>query len=191
MLTCRLSCHTASPCSELIDLKAAAKLDQQGNLALHYCLSGNLAKIKIPDPEPLGVLDGLWEHTCFEAFIAVEGEAHYQEFNFSPSGCYAAYRFSAYRQRAKSQPKASPDSIFLTKKRYCQLQASIPAGDLPENPSQKPFQLGLSAVVELQNGRKTYWALQHSSEQPDFHQRSSFSLSLNPHESLYADKMRD
>jgi hypothetical protein len=36
--------------------------------------------------------------------------------------------------------------------------------------------IGLAAVIENTDGNKTYWALQHYAEQPDFHLRQSFSL---------------
>ena len=39
----------------------------------------------------------LWRHTCFEAFIAVEGQPAYHEFNFAPSGEWTVYAFSGYR----------------------------------------------------------------------------------------------
>ena len=42
--------------------------------------------------------DVLWQHTCFEAFVAPAGAPGYHEFNFSPSLDWAIYRFSAYRE---------------------------------------------------------------------------------------------
>ena len=29
-------------------------------------------------------VDGLWRHTCFEAFVGIPGAEPYYEFNFSP-----------------------------------------------------------------------------------------------------------
>ena len=43
-------------------------------------------------------MEGLWRHTCFEAFIKAPGRTSYHEFNFAPSGQWAAYRFDAYRE---------------------------------------------------------------------------------------------
>ena len=48
--------------------------------------------------------DGLWRHTCFEAFICRRATGEYWEYNFSPSGAWAAYQFSGYR--AGMQPLA-------------------------------------------------------------------------------------
>ncbi|HKX21768.1 MAG TPA: hypothetical protein VJM81_00690, partial [Rhizorhapis sp.] len=38
--------------------------------------------------------------------------------------------------------------------------------------------LGLSAVIEEQDGAKSWWALVHPSEKPDFHLRDCFALQL-------------
>ena len=51
----------------------------------------------VPAPAPPVRTDGLWRHTCFEAFIAPAGSSEYWEYNFSPSGAWAAYHFTAYR----------------------------------------------------------------------------------------------
>jgi hypothetical protein len=40
----------------------------------------------------------LWRRSCFEAFIGHGGGPDYWEYNFSPSGAWAAYHFSAYRE---------------------------------------------------------------------------------------------
>ena len=45
----------------------------------------------------LAGLDDLWQHTCFELFIGAKNDAEYYEFNFSPSGEWAAYEFRNYR----------------------------------------------------------------------------------------------
>ena len=51
----------------------------------------------------------------------------------------------------------------------------------PENPMlQLPrLQLGLSAVIEEVNGRKSYWALAHPVGKPDFHHNDCFTLELS------------
>lgn len=41
--------------------------------------------------------DGLWRHTCCEAFLAERGRPGYHEFSFAPSTEGAVYRFAAYR----------------------------------------------------------------------------------------------
>lgn len=49
-----------------------------------------------------GFVSGLWQSTCFELFIAAaphQGQATpYLEFNFSPSGDWALFAFTGYRE---------------------------------------------------------------------------------------------
>lgn len=59
------------------------------------------------------------------------------------------------------------------------LEAVIAAADLPLNISGKLFQLGLTAVIEANDGSHSYWALHHRLARPDFHDRAGFILSLN------------
>ena len=42
----------------------------------------------------------------------------------------------------------------------------------------REWELGLSAVLEEKDGTKSYWALAHSSEQPDFHDPGCFVARL-------------
>ncbi|NOT11481.1 MAG: DOMON-like domain-containing protein [Methylococcaceae bacterium] len=145
-------------------------------------LSGNLAKLKIPARQMPAAVDGLWEHTCFEAFVGVEGENRYHEFNFSPSGQYAAYAFSAYRERDEWQPIQVPAISFSEINNRYELKAAIAQTNLPVNINKQSYQLGISAVLELYDGQKSYWAFLHPSERPDFHHRDGFILSINPNE---------
>jgi hypothetical protein len=43
---------------------------------------------------------------------------------------------------------------------------------------ESPARLGLSAVIEEANGRKSYWALAHPPGKPDFHHSDCFVLEL-------------
>jgi len=42
-----------------------------------------------------------------------------------------------------------------------------------------PLRLGLSAVLEETNGRKSYWALAHPPGKVDFHHADCFALELS------------
>jgi hypothetical protein len=44
-----------------------------------------------------------------------------------------------------------------------------------ELPRAEKWHLGLSAVIEEHNGRKSYWALAHRPGKPDFHHSDCFS----------------
>lgn len=106
----------------------------------------------------------------------MENSAGYREFNFSPSGQWAAYRFTGYRERDEAfAPTAKPQLIFTPLADGFELRASLPAALLPPDST---LQLGLTAVIEAADGSKTYWALAHHAAQPDFHIRQSFALTL-------------
>lgn len=139
-----------------------------------------LERIRIPAPiAAAGAADELWKHTCFEVFMAVRGEPGYREFNFSPSGQWAAYAFRAWRERvADFQPAAAPELTLQRSEHGLALRARLPAPLLPAVPHDTELQIGLSAVIERSDGRLEYWAVQHAAAQPDFHARDTFVLML-------------
>jgi hypothetical protein len=47
--------------------------------------------------------------------------------------------------------------------------------------------LGLSAVIEENDGAVSYWALKHSLGPPDFHDASAFILEWEPHVAAVLD----
>ncbi|ESS68812.1 hypothetical protein MGMO_143c00130 [Methyloglobulus morosus KoM1] len=151
---------------------------QNGNLTLRYEVQGNIDKLLIPGIQPPSEADGLWQHTCFEAFIAVVEEAPYREFNFSPSGQWAAYSFGDYRVQKKWQASPAPAIHFARSNHQLVLTAVISETNLPYNPHNQPYRLGLTAVLETNAGEHSYWALFHPSGKPDFHHRNGFTLSL-------------
>jgi len=180
MVNQRLTCHTDTVTTSVWIVDVNIRPQPKGGLSLSYKLSGDLTQIRIPAQQPSIAKDGLWEHTCFEAFIAVEGEAGYHEFNFSPSGQWAAYSFSDYRVRNPWTASQRPAIRFVKSEGLLLLEAVIVAADLPQNMADKPLQLGLAAVIEASDGSLSYWALNHPEEdRPDFHDRGGFILSLN------------
>jgi hypothetical protein len=122
----------------------------------------------------------LWQHTCFEAFIAVAGEAPYREFNFSPSGQWAAYGFSDYRERNGWVASQAPSIRFERTPDTLSLVAVMAAADLPPSNVDNPRLLGLTAVIGAVDGSKSYWALRHPAGQPDFHHRDGFTHEIWP-----------
>lgn len=143
-------------------------------LLLVYRIAGDIAGLAIPEPQLPGPADELWRHTCCEAFVAAAGEAGYREFNFSPSGQWAAYAFSGYRQRADWPVPLAPRIGFSRSAEALVLEALLPLALLPAG----DMHLGLTAVTEAADGRLGYWALAHPGENPDFHRREAFSLDI-------------
>jgi hypothetical protein len=141
---------------------------------LRYTLNGPVALLTIPAPQRSGPADGLWRHTCFEAFVGAARGTAYREFNFSPSGQWAAYSFRAERIRDEQdechrhhftprldRPQGDEQALVL--------EAWLPTQALPAALNGEPLFIGLNAVIETRDGQLSYWALNHPLDQPDFH----------------------
>jgi hypothetical protein len=60
-------------------------------LRLAFAVEGDISALALPPVTAPAFVEGLWKHTCFEAFVAAgEGEG-YVELNLSPSGAWAAW----------------------------------------------------------------------------------------------------
>ena len=116
--------------------------------------------------------DELWKTTCFEAFFGVPGQSGYWELNLSPSRQqWNLYSFDSYR---KPQPPRASGDFELT-------AIEVDSGKLKAIlKAQKPIpQLegNVCAVLRIDSG-VMYFAGQHSTTKPDFHDRSTFSLKI-------------
>jgi hypothetical protein len=164
------------------DLDIAVKLSvpECDVLKLEYILTGDIESVALPPLEIPGRTDNLWEHSCFEAFVALSGNA-YLELNFAPSRLWASYVFSNYREGMASAEDVRRPDIFIEKggSQYFMLTAFIDLSQLPIGISlASPLALGLSAVIENNDGQKSYWALSHPQGKADFHHRDCFALQL-------------
>lgn len=168
-----LACHPATPTAAVRRIDAAAVADG-GALALRFVLAADMTHIAVPEPRAPRRADGLWRHTCFECFVRGRGGA-YLEFNFSPSGEWAAYAFDAYREPAPLPPAFDPRIAVSASAQTLELVATIPAAALP---GAAKTRIGLNAVVEETSGEVTYWALRHAPGKPDFHHEDAFALEL-------------
>ena len=177
-----LLCHTLTPAPMVSTVKADLCCDSEGNLLFSYYVSGDMARLRIPPPESEGQCDGLWEHTCFEAFIGIAGASAYREFNFSPSGQWAAYAFSSYRQPEKmDRMSLAPQITTRLTAGHLNLLALVSKDALPTGAGPTYLQVGLSAIIESSDtldGSRSYWALQHPTAHPDFHHRDSFTFEI-------------
>ena len=173
-----LFCHPATPAPIVSRVDASVERLPGDRIAFRYCLRGDMARLRVPPENIPARTDLLWEHTCFEAFVAREEGNSYREFNFSPSGQWAAFDFSDYRQRLREDPPIPAPHITsrLTEGRL-ELEAVIRLADLLPNPAGHPWKIGLTAVVEATDtadGSHSYWALHHPAPRPDFHHRDGF-----------------
>ena len=173
--------HPDGPAGAAIHIEAKAQRGPGGRLRLRYLVTGDAKAILFPSPAPPGQADGLWHHTCFEAFVRAPAEAGYLELNFSPSGQWAAYRFSDYRIGIKPVDELPPPEIeaHYEAGRY-ELAAALDLEPALGLLADLPWQLGLTAVIETSDGGKSWWAVEHPPGQPDFHHRDCFALELPP-----------
>lgn len=149
-------------------------LPPAGDWCLCYEIRGDVGDLRLPEPATPGPADGLWRHTCLEAFVR-EGEGPtYREFNFSPSGQWAVYRFRAERERAPQDPPPSlgPAIGLEPGPDVLRILVRVPHALLPERPGA----IGLTAVIETRDGRTSHWALHHPRpERPDFHHAAGWT----------------
>ena len=160
-------------------IEAEAQRAAPARLVLRYVVTGEIGTLLLPPPAPPGRADGLWRHTCFEAFVRAPAEAGYVELNFAPSGQWAAYGFSGYRTGMAPLDALPPPEIEAQQDggRYV-LAASLDLAPVLGRLADLPWQLGLSAVIETQDGGMSWWAAAHPPGDPDFHHRDCFALEL-------------
>ncbi|MBU3696065.1 DOMON-like domain-containing protein [Dechloromonas sp.] len=148
-----------------------------GGLQIDYRIADASRQLRLPAPAPATFTDGLWQHTCCEVFIARAGGQSYRELNFAPNGAWAIYDFIDYRQRlATPTPVIAPTIDVIATANEFTLSASLPAALLP---AADTWQIGLTVVLETIDGDKSWWALTHTADRPDFHPLASFTLALN------------
>lgn len=170
-----LRCHPDGTPPDGLAVAVAIRRTDDGGLRLDYRLTRAFVNLLLPATTTPARTDELWRHTCCEAFIAPAGGSTYREFNFSPSNCWAIYDFADYRQASALPPIDTPPRIACRRDGDdLWLCAELPATLLPVGAAR----LGLTVVAETPAGDKSYWALAHAGERPDFHLAASFTLPL-------------
>jgi hypothetical protein len=168
-----LSLHPDFTCAAVNAIDVDVVRAPTGDLSLTYRLEGTMSGIHLPEAARPARADGLWRRTCFEAFVGVG--SGYLEFNFSPSGEWAAYRFAGYRTgMANADDIAAPRIETRVNQTSCEMRVRL---NLPPDAAGP---LGLTAVIEETSGRVSYWALNHPPGKPDFHHSAGFVLELPP-----------
>ncbi|GAB7554042.1 hypothetical protein NRB_35530 [Novosphingobium sp. 11B] len=133
------------------------------------------AKLVVPAFAGKGRADGLWQTTCFEMFIQQGDGPDYTEINLSPSERWNVYDFTARRKGMAERPMPrEPECTIRQGTDMAIFDAAIPAAGLP----LAPWRCGFTAVIEEQGGHKSYWALAHCSDAPDFHDPACFTATI-------------
>ena len=171
--------HPDTPPGPARWLRARVLVHGDRRLGLVFRLEGTLEGLRLPAPGPARRGERLWEHTCFEVFLALAGCAVYHEVNLSPSGEWAEYPFLSYRERGPAGPPLNPGLEASTAPGCLEVSASLDLGRLPLLAVASSLRVGLSAVMEGAGGRLSYWALRHPPGRPDFHRPEAFVLALD------------
>ena len=166
----RLVRHPATPAGAIQTVDAELVRTADGVIATFRAI-GDVTRLVVPAASAPERADDLWKTTCFELFVAGEGDA-YREFNFSPSTRWAAYDFAGYRSPAGNiaacvDITSSRDSSALTLVAEVACEVSNPA------------RIGLTAVIEETDGIIRYWAVAFAPGKPDFHAEATRALLLD------------
>jgi hypothetical protein len=174
-----LTCHPATPCALLEGIAAACRREPGPRLVISFSLSGEIERLRLPPRAAGQRADGLWRHSCFEAFVRDAGADVYHEFNVAPSGDWAAYRFDRYRQGMGAANCAPPVIVTRAGARRLEVHVTLDLADMTELTGNAPWAVALAAVIEADDGALSYWALAHPPGRPDFHHAAGFTCTLS------------
>ena len=171
----RLAPHPAYPPVQVHSIEARITGRDANWFRLRWRIEGTGALV-VPAFAGKGRADGLWQTTCFELFLKPTGGEAYCEFNLSPSERWNVYDFETTREGMQERPLShEPACTMRLGSAFAIFDAAIPARAIP----QEDCAMGLSAVIEEEGGKKSYWALVHSdSDRPDFHAPACFAAQL-------------
>ncbi|MFL6846686.1 MAG: DOMON-like domain-containing protein [Allosphingosinicella sp.] len=166
----------ALPPQRIREMRAILERLSANNLRLVFEMKGDIANLILPPSAPPERSDRLWETTCFELFLKPAHGCGYRELNFSPSGRWAAYDFSAYRAGMVQAGVPAPPSLVLDRSDEALKAEILFSIDL----HQEPYRYGLCAVLEERGGYKSYWTQKCGPGPPDFHHPACFDEDLPP-----------
>jgi len=150
---------------------------QGASVSVCWLVAGAVEALPLP---PLAARrsrrDGLWEHTCCEAFLAPVASPRYWELDVSPAGHWNFYRFDREREGMTTEPRLEGLAAFARARhgaRGIAITVTLDLAPIPEL-STAPLDVGLATVLAPTPGARSYWALRHVAAVPDFHRRESF-----------------
>jgi hypothetical protein len=169
----KLVVHPDTPSSGKFEVTVGVNRDGY-LLELNFLIVGDNSRLLLPKPVSYKPErgDGLWKHTCFEAFWKPTSGSEYYELNVAPSCEFAVYHFGSYRAGMRDVDPCVPRIFYAPPSDGTALDVVL------AQPFDGPSQLALSAIIEETDGTKSYWALRHPSGPPDFHHADCFALEL-------------
>ena len=170
-----LQCHPLSEKGFVDAIAVHIDRAEGGCLQIKYALCGLIEEIRFPEVTQPERRDELWKNTCFELFCGRADDGSYVEFNFAPSGQWAAYAFTGYRAGMTELACAPPQIGCTAGEGMFEMTVTL---DLPESLRTLDLVAGFSAVIADRHGRTAYWALAHPPGKADFHHKDCFALQL-------------
>lgn len=170
-----LQCHPLSEKGFVDAIAVHVDRAEAGRLRIKYTLHGVIDEIYFAEATQPQRTDGLWKDTCFELFCGRADEGGYVEFNFAPSGQWAAYAFTGYREGMTELACAPPQINCTAGESIFEMTVTV---DLPESLRTVDVTAGFSAVIADKDGRIAYWALAHPPGKADFHHKDCFAMQL-------------
>lgn len=183
-----LLCYAPSAALATRAIHVRVLAEDDGSLRITYTVAADVERLRIPAARAPARADGLWRHTCLEAFITTTDSPAYIELNFSPSGEWALYHFNAYREGMRAVTiSREPVVVVRQTEGQLEVEARVPAEALalvrfvaPQKSAGVSLHVALAAVMEDIDGVVSYWALRHPAAKADFHHPDSFVLELPP-----------
>ena len=174
-----LTAHPSTPSDAVRSLGVQLRAEEPGILVFQYSLDADMSRIFVPPSGAGGRANGLWKHTCFEAFVAPADGSGYHEFNFSPSLDWAIYRFNAYREgMSPAEIGLAPEISVRRGDDGLELQSAVRIEHLADLRAAPHLRIALAGVIEDNNGRLSYWGLRHPPGEPDFHHPHGLALEV-------------
>ena len=173
----RLIPHATTPCEFIRSVAVSVARISVSEMALVYMVEGTVGRLRIPPPQAPVRAEGLWRETCFEAFLRAGRSISYTEFNYAPSGAWAAYRFEDYRRGMRPiEPMLAPGILCTPRAQSLQVYVRI---NIPLM-TRDDQHIALATILQDTEGHISYWALAHAPGRPDFHDAVGFAAKLDP-----------
>jgi len=106
-----LVAHPDTPARAVTGVSCTYVWRSPGEWRLDFSVDAPPRALRLPAPASPERIDGLWHHTCFELFLRDPRDGAYLEFNFSPSGQWAAYQFDGYRSGMRELDVPRPSIV--------------------------------------------------------------------------------
>jgi hypothetical protein len=171
-----LMCHPMSDAGGIAGINVTIRLDEGGQIALTYRVSGELGALEVASPTAPERVDGLWKTTCFELFVGNSESENYLEYNFAPSRQWAAYQFASYRSDVSELETEAPNIAVARNENMLTVAVTLA---LPDIWRARDLRAGISAVLATHSGDMSYWAAAHPPSKPDFHHKDCFVVQLD------------